>query len=349
MIREAIADVVDGRHLTSDRARGVMAEIMESQATPAQIAAFLIAIRAKGETVEEIAGMALAMRERCTSIRSVGNGRVVDMCGTGSAPLRTFNVSTIAMFVVAAAGVTVAKHGNRGVTSACGSADLLEALGVRVDLDPREVERILREHRLCFMFAPRFHPAMRHAAGPRKEIGVRTVFNILGPLTNPAGARGHVLGVFSEDLVTRLPEVAVRLEIEHALVVHGRAGVDEICVCCPTLVGEVSDGTVHRYELRPEDLGLTRSVPAALAGSDPLDAADEAVRLLSGEQGGAKQDMVLANAAAGIYVGGKATSLTEGVVVAREALDSGRALERLRDLIRATGGDFSRVDGDGRP
>jgi anthranilate phosphoribosyltransferase len=349
LIREAIADVVDGLPLAFDRARGAMAEIMEGQATPAQIAAFLVAIRAKGETVEEIAGMALAMRERCASIRFEGNGRVVDMCGTGSAPLRTFNVSTIAMFVVAAAGVTVAKHGNRGVTSACGSADLLEALGVRVDLDPRDVERILREHRLCFMFAPRFHPAMRYAAGPRKEIGVRTVFNILGPLTNPAGARGHVLGVFSEDLVTRLPEVAVRLEIEHALVVHGRAGVDEICVCGPTLVGEVSNGTIRRYELRPEDLGMTRSEPTALAGSGPPDAAGEAVRILSGEQGGAKRDMVLANSAAGIYVGGKAASLTEGVAAAREALDSGRALERLRDLIRATGGNFSKVDGDGRP
>jgi anthranilate phosphoribosyltransferase len=348
VIREAIADAVDGRALSFDLAHGTMAEIMEGQATPAQIAAFLVAIRAKGETVEELAGMALAMRERCASIRSEGNGRVVDLCGTGGAPLRTFNVSTIAMFVVAAAGVTVAKHGNRGVTSGCGSADLLEALGVRVDLDPPEVERILRKERLCFMFAPKFHPAMRHAAGPRKEIGVRTVFNILGPLTNPADARGHVLGVFSDDLVARLPDVALRLGMEHVLVVYGRAGVDEICMCCPTLVGEVSDGAVRRYELRPHDLGLTLAGPEALAGSNPKEAADETVRILKGEQRGAKRDMVLANAAAGIYVGGKVASLPEGVVEAREALDSGDAFERLRNLIRATGGDFSTVDGNGR-
>ena len=348
MIREAIADAVEGRPLSFDRAHGTMAEIMDGQATPAQIAGFLVAMRAKGETVEEIAGMALAMRERCASIRPEGNGRVVDLCGTGGAPLRTFNVSTIAMFVVAAAGVSVAKHGNRAVTSACGSADLLEALGVRVDLDPPEVERIFRRERLCFMFAPKFHPAMRHATDPRKEIGVRTAFNILGPLTNPAGARGHVLGVFSEDLVARLPDVAVRLGMEHVLVVYGRAGVDEICLCCPTVVGEVSDGAIRRYELRPDDLGLTRVEPAALAGSNPREAAHEAVRILKGEQRGGKRDMVLANAAAGIYVGGKAASLAEGITAAREALDSGGAFERLRDLIRATGGDFSMVDGDGR-
>lgn len=348
MIREAIAEVVEGRPLNFDRARDTMGEIMDGQATPAQIAAFLVALRTKGETVDEIAGMALAMRERCASIRFEGNGRVVDLCGTGGAPLRTFNVSTLSMFVVAAAGVTVAKHGNRAVTSACGSADLLEALGVRLDLEPSEVERILQEERLCFMFAPKFHPAMRHAIGPRKEIGVRTVFNILGPLTNPAGAQAHVLGVFSEELVSRLSEVAVRLGIEHVLVVYGRSGVDEICLCGPTVVGEVSDSTVRRYELRPEDLGLTCAMPEALAGSDPSGAAAEAVRILRGEQGGAKRDMVLANAAAGIYVGGKADSLAEGLVIAQEALDSGRAFERLRDLVRATGGDLSKVDRDGR-
>lgn len=347
MIREAIADIVDGRALSFERSHDTMAEIMEGQATPAQIAAFLVALRMKGETVEEIAGMASAMRERCISIRVEGNGRLVDLCGTGGAPLRTFNVSTIAMFVVAAAGVKVAKHGNRGVTSACGSADLLEALGVRVDLEPPQVERILREHGLCFMFAPKFHPAMRHAVGPRKEIGIRTVFNVLGPLTNPAGARGHVLGVFSEDLVARLPDVAARLGMEHVLVVHGRAGVDEICLCCPTLVGEVLNGEIRWYELRPEDLGLRPVPPQSLAGADPVAAAAEAVRILGGERG-AKRDMVLANAAAGIYVGGRVSSLSEGMALAQEALDSGRAIDRLRELIRATGGDLSKVESFGR-
>ena len=346
MIRDAIADVVDGRSLPVDRAHGTMAEIMDGHATPAQIAALLVGLRIKGETVDEIAGMAAAMRERSSAIHMEGNGRIVDLCGTGGAPLRTFNVSTIAMFVVAAAGVIVAKHGNRAVTSACGSADLLEALGVRVDLEPPEVERILREQRLCFMFAPKFHPAMRFAIGPRKEIGVRTIFNVLGPLTNPAGAKGHVLGVFSEQLVDRLPSVAARLGMEHVLVVHGQAGVDEICLCCPTSVGEVVDGEIRRYVLRAEDMGLPPADPAAIAGADPASAAREAVRILRGEHG-AKRDMVLANAAAGIYVGAKASTLREGLAIAAEALDSGRALGRLVDLIRATGGDPSRVEAHG--
>ncbi len=347
MIRSAIASAVEGRSLGFDGAYDAMAEIMAGEATPAQIGAFLVALRAKGETVEEIVGMASAMRDRCTPIRYEGNGRIVDLCGTGGAPLRTFNVSTIAMFVVAAAGVTVAKHGNRAVTSACGSADLLEALGVRVDLDPPQVEQILRDQRLCFMFAPKFHPAMRHAIGPRTEIGVRTVFNILGPLTNPAGARGHVLGVFSEDLVSLLPEVAARLGMEHVLVVHGRAGVDEICLCCPTSVGELSQGEIRRYVLRPKDFGLAPATPEALVGSNPAAAAAEAVQILRDDQDGSKRDMVLVNAAAGIYVGGKAESLAEGLGAANEALESGRAFERLRDLVRATGGNLSMVD-DGR-
>jgi len=320
---------------------------MEGMATPAQIGAFLMGLRVKGEGPEEIAGMATAMRERCAAIRPVPNGRVVDLCGTGGAPLPTFNVSTISMFVVAAAGVTVAKHGNRAITSACGSADLLEALGARVDLDPPEVEKILQASGLCFMFAPKFHPAMRHAMGPRRELGVRTVFNILGPLTNPAGARSQVLGVYSPDLVPVVSEAAARLGAEHALVVHGQAGVDEICLCCPTIVGEVADGETREFILRPEDLGFERADPRALAGSDPATAAREAVRILQGEPG-PKRDMVVANASAGIYVGGKAESLGAALPLAQEALDSGRAFERLREFVRATGGDLSRVDDDGR-
>jgi anthranilate phosphoribosyltransferase len=346
LIREAIGDVVEGRSLDFDRAREAMGEMMDGRVTPAQVAAFLVALRMKGETVDEIAGMASAMRERTAPVRVPGSGRVVDLCGTGGAPVPTFNVSTIAMFVVAAAGVTVAKHGNRAVTSACGSADLLEALGVRVDLEPPKVERILAEQRLCFMFAPRFHPAMRFAAGPRKDVGVRTVFNILGPLTNPAGARGHVLGVYSERLVDLLPHVAARLGMEHVLVVHGQAGVDEICLCCPTSVGEVVHGDFRRYILRPEDIGLSSAHRSSLAGGDPARAAVDALRILRGKRG-PKRDMVLANAAAGIYVGEKAASLREGIDIAAEAIDSGRALGRLSALIRATGGDPSRVEADG--
>lgn len=336
-----------GRSLGFERAHDAMAEIMDGAAAPSQIGAFLMGFRMKGESPDEIAGMAFAMRERAASIRPPDDGRVVDLCGTGGAPLTTFNVSTIAMFVVSAAGVTVAKHGNRAVTSRCGSADLLEALGARVDLEPPEVERILRSSGLGFLFAPRFHPAMRYAVGPRKELGLRTVFNILGPLTNPAGARGHVLGVFSPDLVPLLSKVVARLGMDHALIVHGQAGVDEICLCCPTIVGEVTNGGSRQYVLKPEDLGFDRVEPHALAGAEPAEAAAEALRILRGEPG-PKRDMVVANAGAGIYVGGKVHSLKEALPLAAEALDSGRAFDRLHRFVRDTGGDLSKVEGDGR-
>lgn len=347
MIRDVLDDLTAGRSLMPTAAHDAMAEIMDGTATPAQIGAFLQGMRMKGETAEEIAGMALAMRERCASIRARPNGRVVDLCGTGGAPMTTFNVSTLAMFVVAATGVTVAKHGNRAVTSRCGSADLLEALGVRVDLDPPQVERVLQDHGLCFMFAPKFHPAMRNVVGPRKEIGGRSVFNILGPLTNPAGAQGHVMGVFSAELVPLVLEVTDRLGLERAMIVHGQVGVDEICLCCPTLVGELSDGVATEYLLRPEDLGFERSSLQALSGSEPAEAASEALRILRGEQG-PKRDMLLANAAAGVYVAGKARSLEESLPIVEEALDSGRALGKLRELVLATGGDPARMEDDGR-
>lgn len=347
MIRDLLPDVAARRDLGFARAHDAMAEIMDGGATPAQIGAFLLGMAMKGEAAEEIAGMALAMRERCAAIRPKPNGRVVDLCGTGGAPVTTFNVSTLAMFLVAGAGVTVAKHGNRAITSRCGSADLLEALGVRIDLEPVEVERILQGHGLCFMFAPKFHPAMANAMGPRRELGVRTVFNILGPLTNPAGAQGQLLGVFAPHLVPLLLQVTDRLGLEHAMIVHGQVGMDEICLCGPTLVGELADGESREYVLRPEDFGFQRSSARALAGAEPGEAAAEALRILNGEPG-AKRDMVIANAAAGVYVAGKTDSLDEAVPVAREALDSGRALGKLRELVRATGGDSSRVEGHGR-
>ncbi len=320
---------------------------MDGTATPAQIGAFLVALAMKGEGPEEVAGMAMAMRERCAAIRPKPNGRVVDLCGTGGAAVTTFNVSTLAMFLVAGAGVTVAKHGNRAVTSRCGSADLLEALGVRIDLEPAEVQRVLQDHGLCFMYAPKFHPAMRNAMGPRRELGVRTVFNILGPLTNPAGAQGQLLGVFAPELVPLFLQVTDRLGLEHAMIVHGQVGMDEICLCGPTLVGELADGESREYILRPEDLGFPRAPPQDLAGAEPATAASEALRILDGEPG-AKRDMVIANAAAGIYVAGKTGSLDEAVPVAREALDSGRALGKLRELVIATGGDLSKVERNGR-
>ena len=347
MIQDAIRDLATGASLGFEGAHNAMAEIMDAQATPAQIGAFLMGLRMKGEGPDEIAGMATAMRERCVRIRSREDGRVVDLCGTGGARVTTFNVSTIAMFVVAAAGVRVAKHGNRAITSRCGSADLLEALGARVELEPPEVERILEAHGLCFMFAPKFHPAMQHAMGPRRELGVRTVFNILGPLTNPAGAKGHLLGVFSPDLVPLMSKVTARLGIGHALVVHGQAGMDEICLCCPTIVGEVAEGRTRQFVLKPADLGFDRADPRDLAGAEPEAAAKEAVRILRGELG-PKREMLLANAAAGIYVSGKADSILEALPLAVEALDSGKAFETLRTFVKATGGNLSKVEDDGR-
>ncbi len=347
MIREAIADLVAGRSLSFEGAHDAMADIVDGHATSAQIGAFLMGFRMKGEGPDEIAGMATAMRERSATIRPPENGRVVDLCGTGAGRVTTFNVSTIAMFVVAAAGVTVAKHGNRAITSRCGSADLLEALGARVDLDPPHVQRILQAHGLCFMFAPKFHPAMQRASGPRRELGIRTVFNLLGPLTNPAGAKGHLLGVYGPDLVPLLSKVSARLGMEHALVVYGDAGMDEICLCCHTMVAEVADGATRQFVLKPEDLGFERVEPEALAGADPETAAREAVRILAGERG-PKRDMLLANAAAGIYVGGKTASIEEALPLAVEALDSGKAFETLRTFVRATGGNLSEVEVDGR-
>ena len=305
---------------------------MEGMATPAQIGAFLMGLRVKGEGPEEIAGMATAMRERCAAIRPVPNGRVVDLCGTGGAPLPTFNVSTISMFVVAAAGVTVAKHGNRAVTSACGSADLLEALGARVDLEPPEVERILQSSGLCFMFAPKFHPAMRYAMGPRRELGVRTVFNILGPLTNPAGARSQLLGAARPEMAAMIAAVLARLGTHHALVVHGQEGLDEISLAGPSTVHEVCDGAVRSYELRPEDVGLRPAPLEAVRGGTPEENAARLRAVLSGERGPLR-DIVVLNAAAALVAADIAGGMAEGIERAAAAIDSGAARERLDRFI----------------
>lgn len=342
MIREAIRQTTAGTSLDYVTARSVMGEVMDGVATPAQIAALLVALRMKGETAEEIAGFASVMRERCVRIRAP-DGAVVDLCGTGGAPVTTFNVSTIASFVVAGAGATVAKHGNRSFTSRCGSADLLEALGVRIDLEPAECERILHEVGLTFLFAPKFHPAMRHAAGPRKEIGVRTVFNLLGPLTNPAGATAQVLGVPEEKFLGPIAEALRTLGARHALVVYGVCGMDEISVSCPTRVAEVRDGTIRRYVVTPRELGFPVAKPEDLAGSDPPEAAATAVRILRGAAG-PKRDMVVANAAAGLRVADRVDTFADGVALALEALDSGRAYGKLQALVRATGGDAAKLE-----
>jgi anthranilate phosphoribosyltransferase len=331
MIQAAIAELMDGRDLTQDGARDVMRSIMDGEATPGQIGAFLVALRIKGETADEIAGCAEAMREHVLVVRPARTD-LVDTAGTGGDGARTFNISTAAALVAAAAGAGVAKHGNRAVSSSSGSADVLEALGFNLELAPETIARSIDELGFGFLFAPTHHPAMRHAAPVRRELATRTVFNVLGPLTNPAGARAQVVGVYAAELVPTIAEVLARLDAERAFVVHGAAGVDELSPAGPNLVCEVADGQVRRREIDPLDFGIERCAPEELGGGDPAENAETIRRIFSGADGG-KRDAVLLNAAGAIAAGGLARDLAEGVGLAREAIDSGAAGERLEALI----------------
>jgi anthranilate phosphoribosyltransferase len=333
MIREAIAALVDGRSLVEAEAAAVMEEIMSGEATPAQFGAFVTALRLKGETVDEIAGMARVMREKARRVHV--EGVLLDTCGTGGDARGTFNVSTAAAFVAAGAGARVAKHGNRAMTSRCGSADVLEALGARIDLSPEQVKACLEETGVGFMFAPSFHPAMKFAAGPRREIGVRTVFNILGPLTNPAGAACQVLGVAEASLAETMAQVLARLGSRRALVVHGRDGLDEMSISGPTLVCELVEGRVRRYEVTPQDVGLALYEAASVAGGTPEENAAALREVLAGRPG-PQRDIVLLNAAAGLVALERAAALAEGVSLAAQAIDSGAARERLDRFVAVT-------------
>jgi anthranilate phosphoribosyltransferase len=334
MIREAIAKLVEGKTLTHDEAHQTLREIMSGDATPAQIASFITALRIRGETAEIIAGSAQAMREKFTAIDS-GAEVFVDTCGTGGDGAHTFNISTAAAFVVAGAGVVVAKHGNRSVSSKCGSADVLEALGVKIDAPPETMAKCLKEIGIAFLFAPGLHPAMKHAIGPRREIGIRTIFNILGPLSNPAGARHGVIGVYVKHLVTTVANAAAALGAKHLFVVHGHDGLDEITTTTKTSVAEVKDGQVRSFEIAPGDFNLPASTAADLAGGDPATNAAIVYEVLGGEEG-PKRDIVLLNAAAAIVAGQKAADIKEGLEKAAEAIDSGAARRKLDDLIKLT-------------
>jgi len=335
MIREAIDAIVNqGRSLSEEEAAAVMGEIMSGEATPAQLAAFLVALRLKGETVEEIAGMARVMRAKALRVPFEGVP-LLDTCGTGGDGMGTFNVSTAAAFVAAGAGAVVAKHGNRAMTSHCGSADVLEALGVKIDLPPEGVAHCLREVGIGFMFAPTFHPAMRFAAGPRREIGVRSVFNILGPLTNPAGARAQVLGVADATIGEKMIEVLGRLGCRHALVVHGEDGLDEMTLGSPTLVYELEEGDIRSYRVRPEEVGLRQASGQAVKGGSPEENA-AAMRAVFGGEQGPLRDIVLLNSAAALVAVDKAATLTEGVTLAAQTIDSGAAGEKLDRFIEVT-------------
>jgi anthranilate phosphoribosyltransferase len=331
-IQRALARLLDGASLARPEAREVMDVIMRGEATPAQIGAFLIALRAKGETTDEIAGCAEAMREHVVAVRPQRDD-LVDTAGTGGDGARTLNISTAAALVAAAAGAGVAKHGNRAVSSACGSADVLEALGFRLELPPERIARSIDQLGFGFMFAPAHHPAMRHAAPVRRELATRTVFNVLGPLTNPAGARAQVIGVFSPQLVRTIADVVAQLGARRAYVVHGFAGIDELSPAGPNLVCEVVDADVRERAIDPADLGIGACDPDELRGGTPDENA-RAIRDVLGGADGGRRDAVLLNAAGAIAAAGHAADLREGLERAREAVDSGAAFERLEELAR---------------
>ncbi|MDH4227739.1 MAG: anthranilate phosphoribosyltransferase [Deltaproteobacteria bacterium] len=333
-IKDAIARVVKGSDLTEAEMFSVMNEVMSGNATPSQIAAFITALRMKGETVAEITGAARVMREKAAKV-DAGEGPIVDTCGTGGDETGTFNISTAAAFVVAACGITVAKHGNRSVSSKSGSADVLKALGVNIDAEVAKVEDCLKTVGIGFLFAPLFHGAMKHAAPVRREIGIRTIFNVLGPLTNPAGAKYQVLGVYDPLLTDILAQVLNNLGSRRAFVVRGEDGLDEITLADSTKVSELDNGKIKSYRISPEDFGFTRCKAEDLKGGGPDDNAKIIRGVFEGKKGPAR-DIVILNAAAAIAAAGKAGTFEEGIAVARGAVDSGEAGKKLDSLVRMT-------------
>ena len=344
MIQDCIAKVVERRDLGPEEMRAVWEEITGGQTTPAQIAGLITALRMKGETVEEITAAAQVMRSRATPIIAAPPGNsgagettpLLDTCGTGGDQTQTFNVSTCAALVAAGAGVRVAKHMNRSVSSSCGSADVCEALGINIHLSPEQTANCLRAHGIAFLFAPALHGTMKHAIGPRKEIGIRTIFNVLGPLSNPAGAQVQVLGVYHRDLTERIASVLGKLGSHRAMVVHGHNGMDEISTTGDTHVCEWTGAGLHTYTLHPATFGIAVSSLADLRGAGAHDNAQIILDILSGGQG-ARRDMVLMNAGAAIYTAGVADSMEEGIHRAGESIDSGAAATRLRALVNFTG------------
>lgn len=348
MIKKAIAKLVENKNLAESEMIEVMNQIMSGECTPAQIGSFITALRMKGETVEEITGAAKVMRERATPIRvgrnvldidrediNIDRETILDVVGTGGDGTNTFNVSTVVSFVVSACGVKVAKHGNRSVSSACGSADVLEKLGINLDVTPENVERCIAEIGIGFLFAPALHGAMKHAIGPRREIGIRTIFNILGPLTNPAGADCQVMGVYRSDLVEKLAAVLHMLGCRHGFVVHGSDGMDEITLTGETLMAEVTSAGIKYVSITPEQHGLARCPMEALKGGDAVANAQIVRSVLSGEKG-PRRDIVLLNAAYALVAAGRTDTPSQGLILAAEAIDSGNALHQLEKLTALT-------------
>ncbi|MBU0628344.1 MAG: anthranilate phosphoribosyltransferase [Nanoarchaeota archaeon] len=331
MIKEAIYKLIEKQDLTMQEAESVMDEIMSGKATDAQIAGFLVALRLKGETIDEITACAKVMRQKSSRIKPKAHSKLIDVVGTGGDSSGTFNISTTASFVVAGAGIPVAKHGNKGVSSKSGSADVLSALGININLEPKKVEQCIDEVGIGFMFAPTFHSSMKYAIGPRKELGIRTIFNILGPLTNPAEAPYELMGVFSESLVEPMAEVLGKLGCKHALVVHGN-GLDELTICSKTKVAEYKDNKVNTYEIDPKDFNIKTASLNDIKGNSPEENAKITLNILEGKEKGPKRDIVLLNAGAAIYTAGMAKTIKEGIDLAKNSIDSGKALEKLNKL-----------------
>ncbi|MHC1566274.1 MAG: anthranilate phosphoribosyltransferase [Candidatus Syntropharchaeia archaeon] len=328
-MKEYIKKITEGSDLSIEEAEDAMRRIF-SEASDVEISAFLIALKMKGESVDEIAGMAKGMRKAAKKI-SPSVSPLIDTCGTGGDRYNTINVSTAAAIVVASSGIPVAKHGNYSITSKCGSADVLKELGVEIELSPEEVRESIEKIGIGFMLAPIFHPSMKRVAGIRKEIGVRTVFNILGPLTNPANADAQVIGVYDGGMCEKIANVLKELGLKRAMVVHGD-GLDEISNIGETMISELKNGKISSYKIKPEDFGFRRYKPEDISGGSPEENAKDLIRILKGERG-AKRDIVVLNSAAGIYIGGKAKDMEEGIEIAENTIDSGEALEKLREMV----------------
>ena len=346
MIKESIKKLVDGVDLTYEESTASMKEIMSGEATDAQIGAFLTALRTRGETTEEITAFTSVMRKYCHRIYPKAKGRLVDTCGTGGDKIKTFNISTTAAFVVAAADIQVAKHGNRSVTSKCGSADVLEKLGLNLNIAPEEVEKAIERVGIGFMFAPAFHPSMKYAIGPRRELGIRTVFNILGPLTNPANVNGQLLGVYDPRLTEPLAYSLKNLGCEEAMVVHGLDGLDEISTIGKTQISWLRNDEITTKEMTPKDFGIKQSKLEDIKGTTPKESAELAFKILYGviATDDPRSEITQLNGAATIIVGGKAEDFGYGIETAKESIDSGGAYNKLKELVRFSGGDLTKLE-----
>ncbi len=345
MIRDGIQKLIEGNNLSFEESEEIMREVMSGKTTGSQTAAFLTALRMKGEVVEELIAFTSVMRSNCCTIQPKVRGRLVDTCGTGGDKIKTFNVSTAAAFVIAGAGISVAKHGNRAVTSKSGSADVLEKLGLNLTLDPKAIKNIIEKVGVGFMFAPAFHPAMKYAAETRREIGIRTVFNVLGPLTNPACANAQLLGVYDTKLVVPMAFALEKLGCIEAMVVHGVDGLDEISTVGKTVIAHLKKGIVAKLEMAPSNFGVKTASVGDLQSSTAEESAEILFKILSGKtMDDAKTEIVLVNSAAGIIVGGKGENFAEGMEIARKSIASGAAYNKLIELVKASNGSLHRLE-----